>query len=737
MSTVSLADGARCREIVDAMDDALLIHDLSGRVVEVNLGACALLGYPREELLKRTIGELSLESDEIDGPRAQELLARALRGESLRFDWCAKRGDGAALWVEIRVKPTELAGERYLLAVVSDITERRAEYERLRRIEQRYEAIARSLPDAAIIICDHDLRLVLLDGPEIGAGGFSKAEMEGRTIFETLPPDFVKLVEANMRRVLAGESFSAEIPFGELWYHYNYVPLRDDDGAVIYGMILGLNITERRRAVDRLRKSEERFAKIVSATPDFLAVTRLDDGRFVEVNPSIQALGWTREEVIGRTASSLSLWPDPSQMNALVDELTTMGRVDSASVRLRRGDGTIIDALVSLRQIEVDDQACVLTILRDVTDQRKTIRALEASEARLRGLAAATFEGVGVSESGRLIDVNEQLATMFGLPPHAMVGRSVEDFVAPESLEMVRSRARSTSTALYEHLAIRDDGTVFPVEVRPSVMVVDGRTLRVVAIRDVTAAKEAQREREQLISKLEARNAEMEQFTYSVSHDLKSPLVTINGFVGMLERDLTAGDAARVKADLARIDAATKKLLGLLDDLLELSRVGQAGGARSDVPLDGVVREALERVAGSVAERAARVVIKSPLPTVHGDRNRLVQVVQNLLENALKYMGNASTPTIEVSAQSDDTSVTCSVKDNGIGVDPRYAERIFALFDKLNPRSEGSGIGLALVRRIVEFHGGRVWCESDGAHGSTFFFTLPRSSRTRKRAPES
>jgi signal transduction histidine kinase len=246
------------------------------------------------------------------------------------------------------------------------------------------------------------------------------------------------------------------------------------------------------------------------------------------------------------------------------------------------------------------------------------------------------------------------------------------------------------------------------------------------AIRDVTQPKQAAAERERLIAQLSAKNEEMEQFTHTVSHDLKSPLVTINGFLGLLERDIEEGDVKRVLADVGRIGSAARKMMHLLDDLVELSRVGRVANPAMEVSLAGIVADALELVSGPLSERKVRVDVPPALPVVFGDEVRLVQVMQNLLENAIKYIGVQSDPHIEIGVRPDPDHVICYVRDNGIGVDPRYAQRIFNLFEKLDPRSEGTGVGLALVKRILEFHRGSVVVESDGFRGSTFVFRLPK-----------
>jgi signal transduction histidine kinase len=243
-------------------------------------------------------------------------------------------------------------------------------------------------------------------------------------------------------------------------------------------------------------------------------------------------------------------------------------------------------------------------------------------------------------------------------------------------------------------------------------------------------------ERQQLIEELENKNAELERFTYTVSHDLRSPLVTIKGFLGYLERSASSGNMDSFRKDMARISSATDRMDRLLKDVLELSRIGRLVNQAIDVPFDELAREAAEIVHGRLAARGIALQILSPvgtqpnLPLVHVDRPRLIEVLQNLIDNAAKYMGTAQEhPLIEIGMQAYDKSGApiFFVRDNGMGIEPQYHERIFRLFDKLDPSSEGTGIGLALVKRIIEFHGGRIWVESQAGKGSTFYFTLQNS----------
>jgi signal transduction histidine kinase len=230
------------------------------------------------------------------------------------------------------------------------------------------------------------------------------------------------------------------------------------------------------------------------------------------------------------------------------------------------------------------------------------------------------------------------------------------------------------------------------------------------------------------VGELEKRNDELERFTYAVSHDLRSPLVTVMGFLGAVEDAAVRGRTEQLRSDMERIRSAASRMDRLLKELLGLSRVGKLTREPQTVAFAELVREASALVTGRLRERGVVLDVAPGLPLVRGDRQRLVEVLQNLLDNAAKFMGDQAHPRVEVGARADNGTPVFFVRDNGRGIEPRYHEKVFGLFDRLDPQDDGTGIGLALVKRIVELHGGRIWVESDGpGHGSTFCFTLPQA----------
>jgi len=247
-------------------------------------------------------------------------------------------------------------------------------------------------------------------------------------------------------------------------------------------------------------------------------------------------------------------------------------------------------------------------------------------------------------------------------------------------------------------------------------------------MRDISGRKQIEMDRDRLINELKSKNTELEQFTYTVSHDLKAPLITIKGFLGLLESDAFDGNFERMKKDMARITEAVDKMQLLLNELLELSRIGRIVNPSQAVPFEVIVRDAMTAVRGRLDSQEIKPQVEENLPAVFVDRTRLVQVMQNLLDNAAKFMGEQANPQITVGTQGhdEDGKPIFYVKDNGIGIAPNQIEHLFGLFRKLNAGVDGTGIGLALVKRIIEVHGGRVWITSEGlGHGTTVWFTVP------------
>jgi PAS domain S-box-containing protein len=348
-----------------------------------------------------------------------------------------------------------------------------------------------------------------------------------------------------------------------------------------------------------------------------------------------------------------------------------------------------------------------------------------------------------VDDQSRVVDINP--AALWGLELTAgqIVGFPVSNLFAgrPDLLKLFQYDEPINEDLVY----VSPTGTEFILDVFVSPLYDPNNKLigRILVARDITEQRQAEEQLRKAYDELELRvqqrtaeleavnrdleqkNAELERYTYTVSHDLRSPLVTISAYLGYLEQDTLSGDVERIKKDTERIANAVGRMDELLKDLLELSRIGRMVNPLQEIQFSDLVNEALDIVHGRLDAGGVTVQIHPNLPSVFGDKPRLTEVLQNLIDNAAKFMGDQPEPKIEIGMDGEkEGDPVFFVRDNGMGIAPEYHEQVFGLFNRLDPLVEGTGVGLALVKRIVGFHGGRIWVESELGKGATFYFTL-------------
>ncbi len=367
---------------------------------------------------------------------------------------------------------------------------------------------------------------------------------------------------------------------------------------------------------------------------------------------------------------------------------------------------------------------------------RRAQEELEAARAMYFDLYDLAPVGYLVlSEKGSILEANLRAATLFGTPRAGLLNSALTSLIVPEDQDIYYRHSHQlfkTGEPQVCELRMANRGSV-PFWARMEASTVDspdGVPLCRAVLSDITERKRAEEEISQKTKALQQINEELTHFTYAVSHDLRSPLLTIQFFLGQLGQDIGGNITELIEKDLGYLRTAADKVSRLLDELLELSHIGRQMRAPTEVSLQEAVREALDLVAGRIVKRGVAVKVTREPIQLTGDRPRLVEIFQNLVDNAAKYMGDQPAPSVEIGVDEVGGETVLFVRDNGIGIDPQYQPKIFGPFEKLNPGSEGAGLGLALVKRIVEVHGGRIWLESEGSgRGSTFRFTLAKTKR--------
>ena len=369
---------------------------------------------------------------------------------------------------------------------------------------------------------------------------------------------------------------------------------------------------------------------------------------------------------------------------------------------------------------------------QEITERKPAERELRESEARYRTLAENSPLAIFANREDKVVFANSAAAKLFGASsPDQLIGKSALDLFDPASRSLVRERIRvdSEEVPLVEVRIVRLDGTPVDVEATASPFLDQGVKAIQILLRDITerkAADEALRERTEDLLRS---NTDLEKFAYIASHDLQEPLRMVTNYTQLLQRRYQGKLDSDADEFIAYAVEGAARMRTLINELLAYSRVGTQGAPFALTPLDGLFDEVLQGLEVTLSDADA-VVTRDPLPELWCDPTQIARVFQNLIVNAAKFHGT-DPPKIHVGARREGDEWVFSVKDNGIGIDPEYFDRIFVIFQRLQSRDqyEGTGMGLAIGKRIVERHGGRIWVESRPGAGSTFYFTLPAELR--------
>ncbi|MCX6879705.1 MAG: PAS domain S-box protein [Verrucomicrobia bacterium] len=616
----------------------------------------------------------------------------------------------------------------------------RVRAEALRESEVRFHQIADSLPQL-VWTCQPDGPCDYFNRRWIEFTGVPETRQLGFGWLEQLhPDDRTPTVAAWEAAVAAGTAFRVEYRIrghdGEYrWFDTQAARLSDAAGHTVKWFGSNTDITERKRVAAELKTSEERYRTMFNSMMEGFCIIevmfdeqdRPNDYRFLEINPAFEAQTGLRNAQ-GKRMRELAPQHEAHWFE-LYGKVAVTGepiQFENEAKELQRSFA------VSAYRVCGQGSRKVGILFNDITERNLAKAVLHREQEFVRTLLDNLADGVVACDAeGQLTLFNRAAREWHGMDalalPPAEWGRHY-DLYGPDGTTPLPTESIPLFRA-FRGETVRDAGMVIVAQGQPPRHILaagdsfhDARHNllgAVVVMRDITARKQAEAE-------LQAKNAELERFLHAVSHDLKSPAVTVRTFLGYLAQDLAAADAGRIEKDLRFIHAAADKMTCLLDDLLELARVGRVGNRPVKITFRELVAQALAAVAGRIAHRGVTVAVGEHAVSLLGDRLRLAEIWQNLIENACKFMGDQPAPRIEIGLEMRGAEPVFFVRDNGIGLDPSHHARIFNLFEKLDPSAEGTGLGLALIKRIVDLSLGRIWVASPGpGQGTCFHFTLP------------
>ncbi|WP_226023885.1 PAS domain-containing sensor histidine kinase [Halomicrobium salinisoli] len=723
------------RTLLDHSTDSVLVVDPeTGRYLDANDTACERRGYSRAELLDLTIPDLAADI----GGRDWDTLVEQLREEGqLTFNGQVQRKDGTTYPVEVNASHVELDRE-YVLSITRDVTESR-EYER--RLEEAKSQLEAATEAGAVGTWEWRIP----EDEMVVGGSFARTfGIDPDDAREGVPLDqFVDAIhEEDRDRVRAaieaavetGGEYEEEYRVWDAEGDIRWVVARghvecDESGEPVRFPGALTDITDRKRAELELQRNKEQLETLFEVLPAGVVVAE-PDGRIVEANDTAHEI-WGGDVFDAESVEEYEQYPIrwADSGDPVSPEEMTLARVvdgeevtdpDVFEIEAADGDRRIIEAEgMPVRGEDGEVTRGVIT-LSDVTDRVQAQRRLAESERRYRTLVENFPNGaVGLfDEDLRYTAVGGQLFDRLDFEPEDRIGHSFTELHPPDLVEELEPHFRSALDDESSSFEIEYHGRHLHAHVLPVRDADDEVFAGMIVIQDVTERKEYER-------RLEESNERLEQFAYAASHDLQEPLRMVSSYLQLIESRYAdeLDEDGREFIEFA-VDGA-ERMRDMIEGLLEYSRVETRGDPFEPVDLDDVLDDVRDDLQVKIAESDAEITA-DPLPTVEGDADQLRQVLQNLLDNAIEYSGDEP-PRIDVAAERDGPLWAISVSDEGIGIDPDDADRVFQIFQRLHAQDEheGTGIGLALCRRIVERHGGEIRVDAEPGEGSTFRFTLP------------
>jgi PAS domain S-box-containing protein len=735
------------RGLLEAAPDAMLVVDQAGGIVLLNMQAEKQFGYRRDELLGQNVKQIIphgfAERLIADGLRSvEEALAQQI-GTGIELN--GRRKDGGVFPLELMLSPLEGPDGILVTVAIRDISVRRMSELQLAQLQGRYSALLEAAPDAMVVV-NQSGGIVLLNKQAEKQFGYRRDELLGQNVKQIIPQGFAeRLIADGLRSV--EEALAQQIGMGielngrrkdgsEFPIELMLSPSESPDGILVTAAIRDTSV--RKKAEMQLAQMEGRYRGLLEAAPDAMLVVNQNGGIVLLNMQAEKQFGYHRDELLGQNVKQII--PHGFAERLIADGLRSVEEALAQQIGTgielngRRKDGSKFPLELMLSPLDSPDGILVTAAIRDISVRRMAELHLAQMEGRYRGLLEAAPDAmVVVNQAGYVVLLNLQAEKQFGYYHGELLGKKVKQIIPHGFAErLIADGLRSAEEALAQQIGMgielngrRKDGSEFPLELMLSPLSSGEDVLVTAAIRDISVRKQAEDHLLQKMGELNRSNEELGQFAYVASHDLQEPLRMVASYTTLLARRYKGKLDSDADEFIAfAVDGATR-MQRLIQDLLTYSRVGSSGKELSETSSEDALARTLIILRGAIEDSGA-VVTHDPLPVVLADEMQLIQLFQNLIGNAIKYQ-RAGIPEVRISAIRDGgTQWIFSVQDNGLGIDPQYFDRIFGMFQRLHKREEfaGTGIGLAICKKIVERHGGNISVESQPGHGSTFRFAL-------------
>jgi len=736
----------RYKDVADRLAEGVFEADTSGRVTYANQKVMSSLGLDEDDLKRglKVFDVIAPASLDLAGERFGKVLQHEDVGAG---EYTLLKKDGSSFPALVHslaiVRAGKIVGVR---GIMVDISERKRAETALEESERKFRELSELL-GAGIFEADAAGDLTYANPQGLGMFGLSDINLKlGFNLFEVVAPRDRDVARANFGRVLRREDV------GPLEYlvkkrdgavftilTHSTAIVRDGKVAGVRGIVV--DISDLKKTEQALKDSERRYRELTDLLDE--AVFEMDlSGRFTYANrKGLSSLGIDEHDLErGLTVLDIVAPSDRERAGENLAKALEKGDTGAVEFCIVRKDGTAFPALTHGSAILRDDVVVgVRGIVFDISDLKKTEQALRESEQRFRTLLKTLHEGIWVlDKDDRTTFVNPRMAEMLGYTEDEFVGKPVYEFNDEEwkkfTAEKMERRRQGITEQLEGELVRKDGRRVYALFETSPIMDDDGNYAGSIAgVQDITERKLNEERMKRTLTELDRSNKELEHFAYVTSHDLREPLRMMTSFAQALEKrykdklDGTADEYIHFIVDGA------SRMQRLIDDILVYSRVGTRGLPFEPVDMGRALQEVLLNLKTAVDEAGARIA-SGPLPVIHGDPVQMQQVLQNLISNALKFRREEEPPIVRVSASRKGPDWFFSVADNGIGMDPELFGRLFVLFQRLHPSDKypGTGVGLAVTKKIVERHGGRIWVESEPGKGSTFHFSVPAAPKAGK-----